>query len=308
MTDRSLDGNVLQLLLRAIRVHQWPKNFLVALPLLASQRLFEVPLLIATLQSFLAFSLTASTIYLINDLVDLEHDRKHPEKRRRPFAAGTLSPNWGYVLIPCLVTAATVLAITLSWALFFVLAGYALLTVLYSTLLKRLLILDVIVIAIFYGLRVIAGYEATGLDYSVWLLAFTQFLFGSLAFMKRDIELGVLSDGPGEAPGRGYQTQDRLIISAFGIASGLVSVLVFSLYIDSDIVAQLYRAPWVLWFACPLLAYGLGRMWLLANRGVVHGDPLLFVLRDPASYLIGGTLIVVVLTAKFGLPTLTRWL
>ncbi len=295
------------LVAQAMRLHQWPKNILVFLPLLASQRVFEPALLFATVQAFLAFCFTASAIYLINDLVDVEHDRRHPVKRYRPFAAGTLATGWGYVLVPALAGIAALLSIGVSWSLFAVLAGYALLTVAYSAGLKRLLMLDVIAIALFYGLRVIAGYEATGLDYSVWLLAFTQFLFASLAFMKRDIELGTRTNGDDDIPGRGYRAQDRPVIAAFGIASGLVSVLVLSLYVDSDVVAELYRAPWILWLACPILAYGLGRMWLLANRGDVDDDPVVFALRDPVSYLIGAALFVVAVTANFGIPRFWPW-
>lgn len=290
------------LLASAIRLHQWPKNLLVFLPALASQKFGEVQLFVASFEGFLAFCLTASAVYLINDLVDVEHDRQHPVKRFRPFAAATLSPAWGHVLAPLFLVAAVIIGLNLPWAFLVTLFCYVLLALAYSAVLKRVLMLDVIVIAIFYGLRVIAGYEATGLEYSVWLLSFTQFLFVSFAFLKRDIELASLEFERSDAPGRGYLAQDRIVIGGFGIASGLISILVLNLYLNSEIVAELYRAPWILWLACPILGYGLGRLWILANRGLIDDDPLKFVLRDPVSYVLGASLAVVGLAARFGFP------
>jgi 4-hydroxybenzoate polyprenyltransferase len=290
------------LLAKAIRVHQWPKNLLVFLPALASQKFGDTQLFVASLEGFLAFCLTASAIYLINDLLDVGHDRQHAAKRFRPFAAAALSPVWGYALAPVLLGAAASIGWHLPTSFLVTLACYVVLALAYSAWLKRILMLDVIVIAIFFGLRVIAGYEATGLDYSVWLLSFTQFLFISFAFLKRDIELASLKFKRDDAPGRGYLAQDRVVIAGFGVASGLISILVLNLYIDSDIVVTLYRAPWVLWLACPIIGYGLGRLWILANRGLIDDDPLTFVLRDPVSYILGLCLALVGLAARFGFP------
>lgn len=289
-------------LARAMRVHQWPKNLLVFLPALTSQEFDEPRLFLAALKAFLAFCAIASAVYLINDLADLEHDRQHKAKRHRPFAAGTLSTRWCYVLVPILIGVTIVIGLDLGRSFLVVLVVYALLAVAYSAGLKRIMMLDVIVIAVFYGLRIVAGYEATHLEYSVWLISFTQFLFISLAFMKRDIELATLKKTREGAAGRGYVRQDRSVIGAFGIASGLISILVLSLYIDSHVVKELYRHPWVLWLACPIVGYGVGRIWILANRGVVNEDPVAFVLRDPVSYVLGGCLALVALVAKFGLP------
>jgi 4-hydroxybenzoate polyprenyltransferase len=232
----------------------------------------------------------------------VEHDRQHKVKRFRPFAAATLAPAWGFVLAPLFIAAAIFIARNLPWGFLVTLVCYVVLAIAYSAGLKRVLILDVIVIATFYSLRVIAGYEATGLDYSIWLLSFTQFLFVSFAFLKRDIELASLKSKRSDAPGRGYLAQDRLVIAGFGIASGLISILVLNLYIDSKIVAELYREPWVLWLACPILGYGLGRLWILANRGLIDDDPVKFVLRDPVSYVLGLAIALVGLTVRFGFP------
>lgn len=289
-------------LTRAMRIHQWPKNLLVFLPAVTSQRFHDYFLFLASAKAFLAFCATASAVYLINDLADLAHDRQHPAKRLRPFAAGTLSTKWCYVLIPVLVGAAAVIGLDLGQSFLVVLALYAVLGVAYSAGLKRILMLDVIVIAVFYSLRVVAGYEATHLDYSVWLISFTQFLFISLAFMKRDIELATLKETGANGSGRGYQAEDRGVITALGVASGLLSILVLSLYIDSPVVKELYRHPWVLWLTCPVVGYGVGRIWILAHRGDVDEDPVAFVLRDPVSYVLVGALALVALAAKFGIP------
>ena len=285
-----------------MRIHQWPKNLLVFLPAVTSQRFHDYFLFLASLKAFLAFCATASAVYLINDVADLANDRQHPAKRLRPFAAGTISTQWCFALIPVLAGAAIVIGYGLGQSFLVVLALYASLAIAYSAGLKRILMLDVIVIAVFYSLRVVAGYEATHLDYSVWLISFTQFLFVSLAFMKRDIELATLNETGGNAGGRGYQIEDRGVIGALGVSSGLLSILVLSLYIDSPIVKELYRHPWVLWLACPIIGYGVGRIWILANRGVVDEDPVTFVLRDPVSYVLVGCLALVALVAKFGIP------
>jgi len=285
-----------------MRIHQWPKNLLVFLPAVTSQRFHDYFLFLASLKAFLAFCATASAVYLINDVADLAHDRQHPAKRLRPFAAGTLSTKWCFALIPVLIGAAIVIGFDLGQSFLVVPALYAALAIAYSAGLKRILMLDVIVIAVFYSLRVVAGYEATHLDYSVWLISFTQFLFVSLAFMKRDIELATLKETGANASGRGYQIKDRSVIGALGVSSGLLSILVLSLYIDSPIVRELYRHPWVLWLACPIIGYGVGRIWILANRGMVDEDPVTFVLRDPVSYVLVGCLVLVALVAKFGIP------
>jgi 4-hydroxybenzoate polyprenyltransferase len=291
-----------RLLAQAIRIHQWPKNLLVFLPALASQKFGEVSLFGASLVAFAAFCLTTSAVYLINDVVDLKTDRNHPAKRLRPFASGALSTTWCYFLAPTLLILAVLIALRLGWSFLAVLGCYTLLALAYSAGLKRILVLDVVVIALLFGLRVIAGYAATGLDYSVWLLSFTQFLFFSLALMKRDIELATLRTDRADGTGRGYLLRDRNVIGSAGVASGLISILVFSLYVNSDVVRQLYRDPWILWLACPILAYGVGRIWILANRDIVDADPVMFVLRDPVSYVLGGCLALVALAAKFGLP------
>jgi 4-hydroxybenzoate polyprenyltransferase len=302
LTRPNSSESLLVALSRAMRIHQWPKNLLVFLPALTSQRFHDYFLFLASLKAFLAFCATASAVYLINDVADLANDRQHPAKRLRPFAAGTLSPRWCFALIPVLAGAAIAIGFDLGQSFLVVLALYAALAIAYTAGLKRVLMLDVIVIAVFYSLRVVAGYEATHLDYSVWLISFTQFLFVSLAFMKRDIELATLKETGEKSGGRGYRIEDRGVIGALGVSSGLLSILVLSLYIDSPIVKELYRRPWVLWLACPIIGYGVGRIWILANRGMVNEDPVTFVLRDPVSYVLVGCLALVALIAKFGIP------
>ncbi len=288
-----------------MRIRQWPKNLLVFVPLLASHRVFDTVLLARACTAFLAMCLIASAVYIVNDLLDVDSDRRHRSKRLRPFAAGTLPVAWGLVAVALLVPAALALAAALSWNAAAVLVLYFLLTLAYSLSLKRIVMLDVTLLAVFFGIRVILGYEATDLAYSVWLLAFTQFLFMSLALMKRDIELAGLTSETDLAPGRGYRASDRSLIATMGVTSGLMSVLVFSLYIDSDVISAYYQAPWLLWLVCPVLAYGIGRIWLLAQRGLVDDDPLMFLLGDRCSYLLGAIILAIALGAKFGV-TATR--
>ncbi len=289
-------------LAQAIRVHQWPKNLLVFVPVLASPKMGDLALLRDSLVAFIAFCFAASAIYLINDAFDIDHDRKHPTKRLRPFAAGTLAIGWCYILAPAFIILSFAIGFGLGLSFLAVLVVYTVLALAYSAGLKRALALDVIVIALLYELRVIAGYEATGLVYSVWLLSFTQSLFLSLALMKRDIELATLQVERAAGTGRGYMLRDRNVIVSAGIASGLISILVFSLYIESNVAAELYRSPRALWLACPILAYGVLRIWMLANRDAVQSDPVLFVLRDPVSYVLSLSLAIVGLAARFGFP------
>jgi 4-hydroxybenzoate polyprenyltransferase len=302
LTRPKSSESLLLALARAVRVHQWPKNLLVFLPAVTSQRFHETFLFVVSAKAFLAFCATASAVYLVNDVADLAHDRRHPAKRLRPFAAGSLSTRWCFVLIPLLAGMAIAIGVSVGRSFLVVLALYTALAIAYSAGLKRVLMLDVIVIAVFYSLRVLAGYEATQLDYSVWLISFTQFLFISLALMKRDIELATLEGAGANASGRGYRAEDRGVITALGVSSGLLSILVLSLYIDSPLVKEFYRHPWVLWLTCPIVGYGVGRIWILANRGLIDEDPVSFVLRDPVSYVLVGALALVALAARFGLP------
>lgn len=247
----------------------------------------------------LTFSLCASAVYILNDLLDLEADRRHPVKKQRPFAAGTLSIRFGICMIPLLLTASFLPAIALLPRSYVLLLGsYAALTTIYSLVLKRMVMLDVIVLAALYVLRIIAGGAATSVLVSPWLLAFSMFFFLSLAFMKRYAELREAgSDENLDGRGRGYRFQDAELILGLGPASGFMSVLVLALYVNGDSVARLYRQPEALWLLGPCVLYWLTRMWFVAHRGDMHTDPVIFALKDPAGYLTLAAMTAVVLFA-----------
>jgi len=280
-------GGGLRTWVKALRLHQWLKNLLVFLPLFTSHRVLETTTTLHCILAFLAFGLCASGVYLLNDLFDLDADRRHPRKRLRPFAAGTL-PLWsGLVAAPLLTIAGLAVAATLSLPFAGVLLCYYALTLAYSLRLKRIVMLDVVVLAALYTVRIIGGAVVIGGGLSFWLLAFSMFLFLSLAMLKRYTELHTLiGSGKSEASGRGYAVDDIALIQSLGGASGYMSVLVLALYINSTASEALYRHPQVLWLLCPLLLYWISRVWLIAHRGQMHDDPIVFALVDRVSRVI----------------------
>jgi 4-hydroxybenzoate polyprenyltransferase len=272
----------------AVRPHQWVKNLLVFVPILLDHRLFEQDVVSRGLIAFVAFCLAASGGYVLNDLVDLEADRHHPAKRDRPFASSTLPVAVGIALAPLLLVSSIGIGATLLPREFLVLLLlYIVMTTAYSSYLKRIAVLDVLLLAGLYTLRVLAGVAASGVRFSTWLLAFAMFLFLSLAFLKRHAELLALApDQPVGVRRRGYLTGDVQWLGTMGSASGYLAVLVLALYLNSDEVVKLYRKPTVLFLVCPLLLFWTGRMWLMAHRGQIHEDPIVASARDPASYIV----------------------
>ena len=272
---------------RALRPHQWAKNVLVALPLLLAHRATEPGLLAGTVLAFVALCLCASGTYVVNDLTDRDRDRRHPTKRTRPFASGALSPAFGAGLAGVLVAAAFSVSVALPPAFAFALAAYVLVTLAYSVHLKGEPILDVMVLAGLYALRVVAGGAAAGVPLSEWLLAFSLFFFLGLALLKRYVELRQMETGAAPADnGRGYLAADASLVRAAGPATGLFSVLVLALYVTSPEVRVLYSHPELLWAAIPAFLYWTLRMWLLAHRGEMPDDPVLFAVRDRVSYAV----------------------
>ncbi|MCL3881725.1 UbiA family prenyltransferase [Marivita sp. GX14005] len=278
--------------IRAMRPHQWLKNVLVFLPLLAAHQ-FDFVTLSLALATFIAFSLIASSVYLLNDLLDLAADRAHPRKRMRPFASGDLPLSWGSVLAPGLLLAGFAIAVAISPMLAAVLAFYYLATTVYSFLLKRKLIVDICALAGLYTLRIIAGAVATGIPLSVWLLAFSTFFFFSLAAMKRQAELAASSHSKSTIiAGRDYKTTDLPIVANMSVASGYVSVLVMALYLNTPDVERLYSYPASLWGICLVLLYWLSRMVMITHRGWMHDDPVVFAARDYISIICAGLILV----------------
>jgi 4-hydroxybenzoate polyprenyltransferase len=275
--------------LGAIRLHQWLKNLLIFVPLFASHWVREpVPLLHATLAFFL-FGLCASSVYLLNDLFDLSDDRHHPTKRRRALAAGRISIRAVLWAVPLLFLFSVVGAWwLLPWPFSIALGAYYLITLAYSLALKRIMMLDVVVLAMLYTLRMVAGTLAINGILTFWMLAFSLFIFMSLALAKRYAELIVAQSGglSDKVRGRGYFKADLSMISSLGAASGYISVMVLALYIQDQNTVALYRHPAMIWLACPLLLFWIGRTWMLTHRGKMHDDPLVFAIRDRVSLVV----------------------
>lgn len=290
--------NSLQALMRAMRPRQWLKNLLVFIPIL-SAHLISKESLQQSILAFIAFSLSASSAYLLNDALDVNDDRKHPDKCRRPIASGALA-------MPMAIMASIVLAgVSLSISAYYqpklmwVVMLYLFSTILYSSYLKRLMMVDVIMLAILYSLRIWGGGVSTGINLSFWLLSFSLFIFLSLALLKRYSELLNLSRaGKDKANGRGYTTQDKVPVGIMGINSAFVAVLILMLYFNSENVIHLYARPEFLLGIVPLLVFWLGRLWILSFRGQVNEDPIIFVSKDkPGLAVMLGALILAVLAS-----------
>ena len=283
---------------RALRVHQWAKNALIFLPLLLAHAVVSTRFL-PTLLAFFSFSLVASSTYIVNDLLDIGSDRAHAAKRRRPFAAGNLSVLFGAGLAAVLFAGGLLIALALPSRFLVWLLVYACVTLAYSLYLKRVVIVDVIILSGLYTLRLLAGAAAARVPISDWMAGFAVFFFFSLALVKRFSELENLR-ARGSAPlnGRGYLVHDMEQLRAFGTASAFASVVVFSLYINNPDVRNLYHAPQRLWLLTPLLIWWLSRVWLRASRGQMNEDPVVFALTDPASLVAGVLIFLIALAAS----------
>ena len=279
---------LLKPIVKALRLHQWATNVLVFVPLATAHRFGDVASIEQALLAFLSFGFCASSVYLLNDMLDLEVDRQHPRKCKRPFASGSLSLLMGFALVPLLLGATVLSAISLPPQFWLVLGGYYALTVAYSFGLKRVEMIDTLTLAGLYTIRIVAGAMAIDVVLSFWLLLFSVFLFLSLALVKRYAELDAMQrQGKLKAAGRGYHIEDLPILYCLGMASGYLSVLVLALYINSPAVEHLYRHPKVIWLLCVLLLYWISRVWLKAYRGKMHDDPVIFALKDRASLAVG---------------------
>jgi 4-hydroxybenzoate polyprenyltransferase len=285
-------------LLRSLRPLHWTKNILVFAPLVLAHRTGDADALRATALAFAAFCLTASGMYLINDVRDLEFDRLHPNKRHRMIASGAVSPVIGLALAVVLIATGVALAWSVSLDVVWYLVAYGLLSLVYSLLLKRQVFLDVLALSALWTIRVLAGGAAARVEVSDWLLALSVFLFVGLALLKRYADLGLLASQERDAaPGRGYVTADRDLLRSMGVTSGYLAVLVLALYLTSPQVTRLYRSPRLLWLVCPLLLYWIAHMWFLAHRGRIEDDPIVVAARDPASYAVAALIALLVFLA-----------
>lgn len=280
--------------MRLLRSHQWIKNVLVFVPMVAAHVVTTEAVRNAAL-AWAAFCLVASSAYLLNDLFDLPADRQHSSKRARPLAAGEVSALAAVVVLSMLIAGGLGLGLIVSPVFAGWLGLYLVLANIYSLLLKQWVLIDVVILGLFYTLRIFAGAAAVAVAVSTWLLAFSLFLFMSLALLKRFCELARLSDREQRlVAGRGYRAVDRVPIGVMGIASGYLAALVLSLYISSEEVVVLYDRPEGLWLLVPLLLYWISRVWVLAWRGDTDDDPVVFAERDLASYIVLGLSLVTV--------------
>lgn len=273
--------------IKALRLHQWLKNLLVLVPLLTAHLFLEPAAVMQATLAFVAFGLCASGVYVLNDLLDLTPDRLHKTKRNRPFAAGRLPLLHGIVAAPLLTLSGLALSLACNPQFTAVLLAYYAMTLAYSLKLKRIVMIDVVLLAALYTIRIIGGAIAIEVDLSFWLLAFSMFIFLSLALLKRYTELrSMLGTGKNAASGRGYAVDDLELLQSLGAAAGYIAVMVMALYINSPESIELYQNPRLLWIICPILLYWVSRIWIVAHRGDMHDDPIVFAATDRVSQVV----------------------
>jgi 4-hydroxybenzoate polyprenyltransferase len=289
--------------LKVLRPAHWVKNLLIFAPLVAAHRLYETALIGKLCVAFTALSFCASAGYLFNDVMDVEADRHHPRKRHRAFAAGDLPLSQALLAAPLLAITGCVLSAMISTLLFEILTVYVLISGAYSLKIRNIAVFDVLCLAGLYTIRILAGSAATGIWLSPWLLAFSLFLFLSLALVKRYSELVVMRKIDGDAAkARGYEPGDGELLAAMGITSGYLGVVVLSLYLAGEKAAMLYRQPSILWFLCLLLLYWVSYVWLTAHRGRMHDDPIVFAIHDQISRIVLLLMFVVMLLSGIRVP------
>lgn len=294
------EKHYIKLILKQFRIHQWTKNLLLFLPILMAHQLFDYNKFLLLISGFIALSLSASAIYVINDLFDLNNDRLHPTKRNRPLAAGE------FPILLALIVPPILILVSLIFSYFFLpldflllLIAYILITFAYSSYLKRVIILDILILASLYTIRIISGGYLADVYLSPWLLTFSMFIFLSLAIVKRYTELRNLKlNNDNKSKGRGYITKDIDLMRSLGTASAYISIMVFALYINSKDVIALYTKPSLLWAVALLLLYWITRIWFLAERGEIDEDPLVFTVKDKVSYFVGLVIVLIVVGAS----------
>ena len=297
MTNRVTNYvSVARSILAVARPHHWAKNLLIFVPIVLAHRWADGSTWRSAALCFLGFSLLASSVYVLNDILDAEADRKHKSKRSRPVAAGIINPSSAGIISVIFLAASVVMMSLLPTEAQVVTAMYVVGAAAYSAWLKSVAVLDVLALGAFYVLRVIAGGTATGIVISPWTLAFSMFLFISLALAKRYVEV----HRHGASDRRGYRQEDSAVLLVLGIGTGLISVQVLALYISGPEVTKLYSRPELLWLMCPVLLGWIARVWLIAGRGELHDDPLVFALKDPGSYATAACAGIILLSATFG--------
>lgn len=286
--------------LRALRVHQWLKNLLLFVPLLTAFSFMEIGKLVTMAVAFLSFSFAASATYIVNDLWDLENDRAHPRKRERPFASARLPILQGLAVASAALMLAFVMAFWVSRDFFLILSVYLVLTSAYSWILKEYVLIDVLMLSLLYTLRILAGSVAIGVATSSWLLAFSVFMFLSLALVKRCAELVSLERNGVEATrGRDYRVADLVVLWPLGVGAALSAVVVFGLFISAPETQARYATPELLWLVAIGMIYWLSRLWIKTSRGEMHDDPVVYAIKDRGSRVTVFSMISVILVAYF---------
>ncbi len=285
--------------LKQIRIHQWLKNLLIFVPLIVSGGFAYLNDVTTTICAFFAFSLLASSTYILNDLLDIESDRAHSVKKYRPLAAGTIGIKDGVTAAVILFLSSLFISILIGSEFTLVLLAYLALTVLYSFKVKQYVAMDVVTLALLYTIRIIAGAAAIGTVASFWLLAFSIFIFLSLALVKRCSEIQSMeNDGKERAKGRDYILKDYSILASFGTSSALMSVLMFCFYINNNALTNQYQQPDILWLIVPAMCYWLMRMWIKTHRGEMHHDPIIFTMKDRGSLITVGICGLIAIAAQ----------
>jgi 4-hydroxybenzoate polyprenyltransferase len=286
---------------KVIRFYQWLKNLLLFIPLIAAHQVGNLESFSTLVVAFISFSFCASAVYITNDLLDLDSDRQHPRKRHRPFASGVVPLHVGFILAPALALLSLVLALWVGHAFTAWLVFYFAVTTAYTLWLKRLVLVDCLTLAGLYTLRIIAGAAAVSVALSFWLLAFSVFIFLSLAFVKRFAELQAQAEaGRNTAHGRGYMVSDQSLIQTLGVTAGYAAVLVLALYLHSDSVLNLYAQPELIWLAVPLMLFWVSWIWMKAHRGQMHDDPIVFAVKDKASLAVATLVLLSFVLASKG--------
>lgn len=293
----------LQLWTKQLRLHQWVKNLLLFVPVLASFKVLSLDgkVFLSLIFALISFSLVSSAVYVCNDLLDLENDRAHAIKRNRPIASGQISATAGVVVASVSVLSGLIIGYLVGHTFLLTLLVYLVLTFVYSIWLKRITLVDCIALAGLYTIRLVAGGYASGIELSYWLLAFSVFFFLSLAWVKRYAELEATQKaGQTSIAGRGYSVHDMPLILVFGAASAFLAVLIFALYLDSTAIREQYAFPEIGWLAIPFLLYLIGRMWFKAHRGEMNQDPVIFLLKDVPSLITLGMVGLLLVLAHLG--------
>jgi len=284
--------------IKSLRPHQWIKNFLIFIPLLAAHQINKETIILA-IQMFVSFSFIASSVYIFNDLIDLKADKSHPRKRYRPFASGKISVSHGKILALFLIVLGTMISLSISYSFLVILLIYFLISSAYSIFLKQKIIIDICILAVLYTIRIIAGGVVLNINLSVWLLAFSLFFFFSLAAVKRQAELvDLIKRKKLKSLNRGYQVKDLPIISMAALAAGYVSVLIMAFYVNSPDIVKLYSQPIALWGICLILIFWITKMIIVTHRGYMHDDPIVFAVKDFSSQIC---LLLIILFLSVGI-------